>query len=391
MSEQCVYSVEKVLFVTNDFPPQAGGIESFIAGLIAQLPKNSVVVHTSSQRDLAGQEEYDKKIFDDLGVVVVRDRQKILLPTRSLRKRVAGTVHAHSIKNVVFGASVPLGLLASSLRKLGVGRMVAITHGHEVWWSKVPIFSNALRKVAKDVDFMTYLGDFTKGQISKAINPSDVTKLISLPPGVDIHHFSPGTKPAYLIDRYQLAEKKVILCIGRIVQRKGQDVLIEAMVALRQTNPDAYLLIVGTGNYERSLRKKVSALNLDDSVKFLGRVPYHELPDHLRMADIFASPARDRFGGLEVEGLGIVYLEASAAGVAVLAGNSGGAPDAVQQGVTGRIVNGRNRDEITHALRELLDNNATTAQMGQRGREWMEREWSWEIIGKRFRSLLDLH
>jgi phosphatidylinositol alpha-1,6-mannosyltransferase len=92
-----------------------------------------------------------------------------------------------------------------------------------------------------------------------------------------------------------------------------------------------------------------------------------------------------------VEGLGIVYLEASAAGVAVLAGNSGGAPDAVQQGVTGRIVNGRNRDEITHALRELLDNNATTAQMGQRGREWMEREWSWEIIGKRFRSLLDLH
>jgi phosphatidylinositol alpha-1,6-mannosyltransferase len=238
---------------------------------------------------------------------------------------------------------------------------------------------------------MTYLGDFTKGQISKAINPSDVTKLISLPPGVDIHHFSPGTKPEYLIDRYQLAEKKVILCIGRIVQRKGQDVLIEAMVVLRETNPDAYLLIVGTGNYERSLRKKVSALNLDDSVKFLGRVPYHELPDHLRMADIFASPARDRFGGLEVEGLGIVYLEASAAGVAVLAGNSGGAPDAVQQGVTGRIVNGRNRDEITHALRELLDNNATTAQMGQRGREWMEREWSWEIIGKRFRSLLDLH
>jgi phosphatidylinositol alpha-1,6-mannosyltransferase len=390
MSGQCVYSVEKVLFITNDFPPQSGGIETFIAGLIAQLPKDSVVVQTSRQDNLDGQEEYDQKIFDNHGVVVVRDRQKILLPTRNLRKRVAGTIHAHSIKTVVFGASVPLGLLAPSLRKLGVQRIVAITHGHEVWWSKVPIFSNALRKVAKHVDYMTHLGEFTKGQIAKALNPSDIRKLISLPPGVDIHHFTPGVKPEYLMDRYGLAKKKVILCLGRIVQRKGQDVLIDAMVTLQETNPEAVLLIVGTGNYERTLHRKVLKLNLENSVKFLGRIPYHELPDHLRLADIFASPTRDRFGGLEVEGLGIVYLEASAAGVAVLAGSSGGAPDAVQQGITGFIVNGRDRGEITRSLREMLDNSARTAHMGEQGREWMEREWSWEIIGARFRSLLDL-
>lgn len=192
------------------------------------------------------------------------------------------------------------------------------------------------------------------------------------------------------MDRYGLAQKKVILCLGRIVQRKGQDVLIDAMVTLQETNPEAVLLIVGTGNYEQKLHRKVSKLKLENSVKFLGRIPYHELPDHLRLADIFASPTRDRFGGLEVEGLGIVYLEASAAGVAVLAGSSGGAPDAVQQGITGFIVNGRDRGEITRSLREMLDNSARTTHMGEQGREWMEREWSWEIIGARFRSLLDL-
>jgi phosphatidylinositol alpha-1,6-mannosyltransferase len=122
--------VTKVLFVTNDFPPQSGGIESFISGLIAQLPHDSVVVHTSSQKGRAlhgQQEEYDQKIYEEFGVIVVRDRQRILLPTRGLRKRVLGTVHAHAIETVVFGASVPLGLLALALRKVGVRRIVAIT------------------------------------------------------------------------------------------------------------------------------------------------------------------------------------------------------------------------------------------------------------------------
>ena len=130
------YNVEKILFVTNDFPPQSGGIQTFIEGLIYQLPPESVVVHTSSQSSEGEQTRYDQEIFHQLGAIVVRDRQRILLPTPGLRARVAGTIHAHSIKTVVFGASVPLGLLAPSLRRLGVTRMVALTHGHEVWWSK---------------------------------------------------------------------------------------------------------------------------------------------------------------------------------------------------------------------------------------------------------------
>lgn len=383
----------KVLFVTNDFPPQSGGIESFISGLIAQLPHDSVVVHTSSQKGRAlhgQQEEYDQKIYEEFGVIVVRDRQRILLPTRGLRKRVLGTVHAHAIETVVFGASVPLGLLAPALRKVGVRRIVAITHGHEVWWSKVPIFSAMLRRVGAHVDYLTYLGNFTKREISKALRSADHKKLVHLPPGVDINFFSPGEKPNYLIERYGLEGKRVILCVGRIVQRKGQDSLIEAMKILHETHPDVQLLIVGKGNYENSLRKKVSQLNLDQSVSFLGRVAYEELPDHFRLAEVFASPTRDRFGGLEVEGLGIVYLEASAAGIAVLAGASGGAPDAVQEGLTGRVVDGRNINQVARTLDELLNNNESTTRMGAQGREWMEREWSWDVIGARFRQLLNV-
>ena len=389
MPGQFVYSVKKVLFVTNDFPPQSGGIETFIAGLISQLPKDSVVVHTSSQKNVMQQEKYDQEIFESLGALVVRDRQRILLPTPGLRRRVLGTVHAHGIDTVVFGSSVPLGLLAPSLRRQGVVTMVAITHGHEVWWSRVPIFSAALRRVCSQVDAITYLGNFTKSAISRVMRASDREKLVQLPPGVDLKFFSPGEKPEYLLDRYHLHGKKIILCAGRLVQRKGQDVLIDALSILRERDKNLHLLIVGAGNYEKALRARVEKLNLNSSVTFAGRIEYQELPAHFRLADIFASPTRDRFGGLEVEGLGIVYLEASASGLPVIAGNSGGAPDAVLDGRTGLVREGRNAHLLAQTLQELLENDNVRSEMGKQGREWMEREWNWEVIGARFRTMLN--
>lgn len=391
MSEQYVYSVEKILFVTNDFPPQSGGIQTFIEGLIYQLPKNSVVVHASSHHDFAAQEEYDQAIFDELGVVVVRDRQRILLPTLRLRNRIAGTIHAHSIKSVVFGASVPLGLLAPSLRKLGVLRFVALTHGHEVWWAKVPPFKWLLRWVAHHCDVVTHLGSFTKGAISKALRPEDRQKLSPLAPGVNVEIFHPGAKPPALITRYGLENKQVILCVGRLVQRKGQDVLIRAMAQLKDKYSEAQLLIAGAGNYESKLRRLALTQKVEDRITFVGRVPFADLPDLFRSADIFASPTRDRFGGLEVEGLGIVYLEASASGLPVIAGASGGSPDAVLSGETGLVVDGRDLDAIAQALDHLLGDASVRKSMGEHGRRWMESQWSWEIMGERFRRLLELN
>ena len=152
-----------------------------------------------------------------------------------LRNRVAGTINAHSIKSVVFGASVPLGLLAPSLRKLGVLRFVALTHGHEVWWAKVPPFKWLLRWVARHCDVVTHLGSFTKGAISKALRPEDQQKLSPLAPGVNVEIFHPGAKSQELITRFGLEDKQVILCVGRLVQRKGQDALIRAMAQDRKS------------------------------------------------------------------------------------------------------------------------------------------------------------
>lgn len=386
-----VYNVEKVLFITNDFPPQRGGIQTFIEGLIRELPRDSVVVHTSTQRAINDQDTFDQGIFNDLGVIVVRDRQKILLPTWSLRNRIAGTIHAHSIKTVVFGASVPLGLLAPWLRQLGITRIVAITHGHEVWWSKVPLFSLMLRRVGAHVDVITHLGDFTRRSISSALRESDLRKLVPLPPGVNIEQFHPGVKPEYLITRYGVHGKRIILCVGRLVQRKGQDVLISALAKVREEIPEAHLLFVGVGNHERALRKRALKLALTGHVTFAGRAGDGELADHFRVADIFASPTRNRFGGLEVEGLGIVYLEASASGLAVIAGNSGGSPDAVQPEITGVVVDGRDVDALASVLTDLLKNEERRKALGSAGRAWMEAQWSWPIIGARFRSLLELN
>ena len=388
MSEPFVYSVEKILFLTNDFPPQSGGIETFIEGLIRQLPKDSVVVHTSRQANLDLQDSFDEALFDSLGVIVVRDRQRLLLPNRGLLNRVAGTIHAHSIRTVVFGASVPLGLLAPRLRKLGVTRMIAITHGHEVWWSKLPIFKILLGRVARHVDHLTYLGAFTRAAISRVVE--DQKKLIQLPPGVDVARFHPGEKPRLLLERYGLVDKTVILCVGRLVQRKGQDVLIQAMATIGKHHPQAHLVIAGSGNYERALQKLVKSAGVKSQVTFVGRVAFQELPELFRVADIFASPTRDRFGGLEVEGLGIVFLEASASGLPVIAGRSGGSPDAVQANHTGLVVDGKDVSAVAKALDELLANPELRISLGANGRQWMQRQWSWEVIGERFRQLLNL-
>ncbi|NCA19178.1 MAG: glycosyltransferase, partial [Actinobacteria bacterium] len=149
-------------------------------------------------------------------------------------------------------------------------------------------------------------------------------------------------------------------------------------------------VIAGSGNYEERLRALAKKVGVAQSVSFLGRVPFEDLPALFRSADIFASPTRERFAGLEVEGLGIVYLEASASGVPVIAGDSGGSPDAVQQDVTGKVVAGSDIDGLANALTELLTDAQLRARMGSAGRLWMESQWSWQVIGARFRDLLQV-
>ena len=379
------------LVVTNDFGPRSGGIETFIHGLLAQASKNqqrNFVVLTSRQDPQDEMIAFDQKMWEENRIKVIRDTARVLLPTRRLAKAATDLFITHKCENVIFGASAPLGLLAKSLRKAGAKHIVALTHGHEVWWARMPLFSAALRRIGAQADQMTYLGEFTRGAVANVLLREDHSKLVHLPPGVDLTRFTPGIKSVELQKKWGIVDAPVIVSIGRLVARKGSDQLIKAMPEVLQQFPKSKLLLVGTGNYQKRLEKLVRNLKVQDSVIFAGRVEHELLPDYYRLGDIFAAPCRSRYGGLEVEGLGIVYLEASACGVPVIAGKSGGAPDAVLDGKTGLLVNGRDHREVGAAVIKLLSDQPLRQKMGADGRVWMEQLWSWEGIGARFEEII---
>lgn len=378
----------KILCITNDFGPRAGGIESFVIGLIERLPKNSVIVYTSSQD---GSFEFDQAWQKNFGVEVIRDRSKVLLPTLRVGRSVARTVQEHGIQRVFFGAAAPLGLLAPGLRRAGIKQIVALTHGHEVWWAKVFPFNLALRRIGKYVDHLSYLGEFTKREISRALSSDAQAKMIRVAPGIDTKHFSPVPSASSLRSELGLSNAKVIVSVGRLVHRKGQDFLIKALPAIKTSIPNVHLLLVGSGPYEAHLRKLVKELKVESSVSFLGRVPYKDLPGYICLGDVFAMPSRSRLAGLEVEGLGIVYLEASSCGLPVIAGLSGGAPDAVLEGETGYCVDGTDTEAISNALVKVLSDSALAEDLGNRGREWVVQSWRWEIWSSEFAKLLKLN
>ena len=180
----------------------------------------------------------------------------------------------------------------------------------------------------------------------------------------------------------------MIVSVGRLVPRKGQDVLIEALPLIIEKVPDAHLLLVGKGKYEKKLRSLVAKHHMGDRITFTGRIEYKDLPRYISAGDVFAMPCRSRFTGLEVEGLGIVYLEASACGVPVVAGDSGGAPDAVKEGITGFVVNGKNVKEVAAATTEILSQPPLAQSMASAGRRWIVEEWRWQIWSSRFNQLL---
>jgi phosphatidylinositol alpha-1,6-mannosyltransferase len=374
----------KVLFITNDFGPRAGGIETFIIGLIQRRAFASTIVYTSAQEN---SQEYDANWERKFGVKVIRGSSKILLPTPQVARRVSNLVKSENIKTVAFGAAAPLGLLAHSIKRAGVLRIIALNHGHEVWWARVFPFNLLIGRIGKRVDSLTYLGEYTHQMISRALDQKAKLAMVKIAPGIDTEHFSPRNSKE-LRESLNLAEKKVIVCVARLVHRKGQDRLIEVMPEILSSVPNAHLLIVGEGPYRQHLVKRVNQLKIKDDVTFVGRIGYEQLPEYICVGDLFAMPSRSRFWGLEVEGLGISYLEASACGLPVIAGASGGAPDAVDPGKSGVVVNGVDDVAIAKAVISFLNDPETSKTMGGYGRKWVVEKWRWEIWSEAFEQLL---
>ena len=372
--------------ITNDFGPRAGGIETFVIGLIERMPFGSVIVYTSQQGDTTA---YDAQWLEKYGVEVIRDKSKVLLPTLRVGREVRELVRTREIKKVFFGAAAPLGLLSHGLRRAGVERIVALTHGHEVWWAKLWPFNWAMKRIGNGIDSLTYLGSFTKGAISRALSEKAIASMVRIAPGIDTEHFSPATDADALKRELDLADKRVIVSVGRLVHRKGQDTLVESLPAILEEFPHAHVLYVGVGPHLEYIHMRAIQLGVLGNVSFVGRVQYSELPRFICVGEIFAMPSRSRLAGLEVEGLGIVYLEASSCELPIVGGLSGGAPDALIEGETGLAVDGRKPDAVADAVKELLRNPERAKAMGKRGRQWIIDEWEWRHWSQKFNELFN--
>jgi phosphatidylinositol alpha-1,6-mannosyltransferase len=380
--------MHKTLIVTNDFPPRPGGIQAFLHNMALRLDPERLVVYASTWK--RGQEGAEATAaFDaDQPFTVVRDPTTMLLPTPRVTRRAVGLLREHGCTSVWFGAAAPLGLMAPALRKAGAERLVATTHGHEAGWAQLPASRQLLRRIGDSTDTVTYLGEYTRSRIATALSPAAARRMAQLPPGVDEKTFHPGSGGPEVRARLGLTDRPVIVCVSRLVPRKGQDTLILAMPRILAKEQDAVLLIVGGGPYERDLRKLAHETRVADSVHFTGAVPWSELPAHYGAGDVFAMPCRTRRRGLDVEGLGIVYLEASATGLPVVAGDSGGAPDAVLDGETGWVVRGGSPEQAADRIVTLLGDAELRRRMGERGREWVEEKWRWDLLAERLKDLL---
>lgn len=376
--------MSRTLVVTNDFPTRQGGIEVFVRMLAGSLPPDDVVVLTAqtSNADAA----YDA----ELPFPVIRHPVHNLLPTQSVALAAARAVRVHRCDRVLFGAAAPLGLLAPALRDAGARRIVGITHGHECWWARVPGARQALRRIGDATDVLTYLGAYTRAVIAPALSASAAARMERLTPGVDPAVFRPGAGGAEVRRRYGIApDAPVVACVARLVARKGQDTLLRALPAVLAADPTTRLLIVGGGKDGPRLARLAADLGVIDNVVFIGPVPWSATPSYFDAANVFAMPCRTRLGGLEPEALGIVFLEAQSTGLPVLVGRSGGAPDAVLHGETGYVEDPLDLTAVGNRLVELLRDPVSARAMGAAGRAWVEREWTWDQVGRRLIEVLD--
>jgi phosphatidylinositol alpha-1,6-mannosyltransferase len=372
--------VRRTLLITNDFPPRVGGIQSYLYEIARRLPAGRLTVLASRH---PGDAEFDRaQPFE-----VVRHPATVLLPTPRVARHATQLIRSQGIEAVWFGAAAPLGLLAPALRTEGIARIIASTHGHEVGWSMLPGTRQMLRRIGSTTDVVTFVSRYSRGRIAAACGP--LAALEPLSPGVDGDQFRPD--PAgrtALRARYGLGGDPTVVCVSRLVPRKGQDRLIEVWPAVVAAHPRARLLIVGGGSDERRIRRLAAHSPATARITVTGSIPHDELPGHYQAGDVFAMPCRTRGGGLDVEGLGIVFLEASASGLPVVAGDSGGAPETVIDGETGLVVDGRDRRALTDALIRLLGDADLRARWGAAGRVLARTDWTWSATANRLAGLL---
>ncbi|MGQ0764265.1 MAG: glycosyltransferase family 4 protein [Gemmatimonadota bacterium] len=366
----------RICVITNDFPPRFGGINDYVDRFVRRFPRGSVTVFASSH---PGWREHDRTYPQE----VIRIPTSMMLPTPGVRKQVHDLLRERRPDLVLFGATWPLGHMGPGIRRRLDIPYAGFTQGLELTAALVP---GLLRPIGAGASLLTSGSEWTRGRLEPAFGLWG--RMPVLTSGVDVDNFHPAVSDAAVRERHGLGDDPVICCVSRLVPRKGQDMLIRALPAVKREIPRAKLLIVGAGPHEGALRRMAGTATRDGSVIFAGSVPYLDLPGYFRAGDVFAMPCRARWFGLDVEALGAVFLQGAAVGRPVVVGNSGGAPEAVQHGKTGLLVDPRSVREIAGALTALLSDPVQSAAMGSAGADWIRGEHTWDIRAARLRGLI---
>jgi len=371
----------RVLVVTNDLPPRVGGIQYYVDQLCRGLVDSGdeVTVYGLSYQ---GDQQWDRTA----PYRVVRESTSMLLPTGRTLRHAQRLVDHTRAEVVVFGAAVPLALMGRSIRQRTGVPFVAFTHGLEVSAARAPGGRRLLRSIARDAAAITFVSHWCDALLRPALGPGPAYSM--LPPAVDPAVFHPGVDGTAIRDRHGFGDDPVVVCVSRVVERKGQDQLLRGLTELRRRVPGSRLLIVGGGPYLEQLRRLAADLGVTDHVVITGQVPEHELAQHYAAGDVFAMPCRERRGGLEVEAFGIVFIQAQAVGRPVVAGRIGGVPDALRDGETGLLVDGEDQRAVVDALAGLLGDPERATRMGRAAERFVSEDFTWDRRTRELRSLL---
>ena len=371
--------VTRHVLVTNDFPPKIGGIQSYLWELWRRLPAESFVVYCTPHR---GADEFDRA----QPFRVIRSPEPVLLPYPWLARRIDRLADELDASFVMLDPAVPLGAIGPHLRHpYGV-----VLHGAEVTVpARLPGVRQLLGRVLRGARIVVAAGSYPAEEAALVAGAS--LPVVVVPPGVDVDRFRPlaageidGARGGLGLPR----GRPLVLAVSRLVPRKGFDTLLRAAARARATVPDLVVAIAGAGRDRPRLERLAS--ELDVPAVFLGRVPDASLPMLYACADVFAMMCRVRWGGLEQEGFGIVFVEAAAAGVAQLAGASGGAAEAVEAGVTGFVIDPpTDVQQVSSALVELLRDAPMRKRMGEAARARAVREFRYDVLTDRLAAALD--
>lgn len=371
----------RILVITNDLPPRVGGIQYYVdrlcRGLVAAGDEVVLLGSTSP-----GASEHDR----DAPYDVVRERTSVLLPSPRVARRSVRLVERMHADVVVFGAAFPLGFLAWSIaRRTGVPT-VGFTHGLEVSATRLPAGSRALRAIGSRLDALTYVSQWCRDILEPAFGSHPSHHMLA--PAVDPGEFHAGIDGSAVRRRWGIGGDPLVVCVSRLVERKGQDVLIDSLKLWRARSAGTRLMIVGDGPHREALTRRAVDRGVAQWVTFTGQVPDAELPAHFAAGDVFAMPCRERHGGREVEAFGIVFIQAQAVGVPVVAGGIGGVPDAVRDGETGLLVDGTDAASVGEAVSDLLVDADRRHAMGERGARWCAERFGWPRRTAELREIL---